>query len=51
MAERMVMRQIREGEVPPDGGTVFDRDLLVFAMNGRTVAGESRVAGLGVGLG
>ena len=26
MAERMVMRQIREGEVPPDGGTALQDD-------------------------
>jgi phage FluMu protein Com len=36
MAERMVMRQIRPGEVPPDGGTALqdDPDRPVFRGHG-----------------
>ena len=36
MADRMVMRRIREGEVPPDGGTALqdDPDRPVFRGNG-----------------
>ena len=36
MAERMVMRRTREGEVPPDGGTALqeDPDRPVFRGNG-----------------
>ena len=36
MAERMVMRRVREGEVPPDGGTALqdDPDRPVFRGNG-----------------
>jgi DNA-directed RNA polymerase subunit RPC12/RpoP len=36
MAERMVMRAIREGEVPPDGGTALqdDPDRPVFRGHG-----------------
>ena len=26
MAERMVMREVRPGEVPPDGGTALQED-------------------------
>ena len=36
MAERMVMRAVREGEVPPDGATALqdDPDRPVFRANG-----------------
>ena len=36
MRERMVMRAVREGEVPPDGATALqdDSDRPVFSANG-----------------